>query len=56
MPPSPHTAAIAFRQGQIDALARTLFGSPALYSAEMRECLALRALVRAWSQYREDRV
>ena len=55
MPPSPHTAAIAFRQGQIDALARTLFGSPALYSAEMRECLALRALVRAWSQYREDR-
>ena len=39
MPPSPHTAAIAFRQGQIDALARTLFGSPALYSAEMRECV-----------------
>lgn len=55
MPPIAHTAAIAFRQGQIDALARILLASPALYSAEMRECLALRALVRAWSQYREDR-
>lgn len=55
MSPSPHTVAIAFRQGQIDALARTLFASPALYPAEMRQCLALRTLVRAWSQYREDR-
>src|SRR3546814_7933171 len=43
------------RQGQIDALARTLFASPALYPAEMRQCFALRTLVRAWSQYREDR-
>src|SRR3546814_6278302 len=55
MSPSPHTVAIAFRQGQIDALARTLFASPALYPAEMRQCFALRPLVRAWSQYREDR-
>lgn len=55
MPPIPHMNAIAFRQGQIDALARTLLASPALYSAEMRHCLALRTLVRAWSQYREDR-
>lgn len=55
MPPIAHTAAIAFRQGQIDALARTLLASPALYSAEMRQCLALRTLVRAWLQYREDR-
>ena len=55
MSPSPHTAAIAFRQGQIDALARTLFASPALYPAERRQCFALRTLVRAWSQYREDR-
>jgi hypothetical protein len=55
MSPSPHTVAIAFRQGQIDALARTLFASPALYPAEMRQCFALRTLVRAWSQYREDR-
>lgn len=50
-----HAAAIAFRQGQVDALARTLFASPALYPAEMRECFALRALQRAWDQYREDR-
>src|SRR3546814_17960780 len=28
---------------------------PALYPAEMRQCFALRTLVRAWSQYREDR-
>ena len=55
MPPSPHHAAIAFRQGQIDALARTLFASPALYAPEMRQCFALRSLQRAWSQYREDR-
>ena len=55
MPPIAHMNTIAFRQGQIDALARTLLASPALYSAEMRHCLALRTLVRAWSQYREDR-
>ena len=55
MPPIAHSNAIAFRQGQIDALARTLLASPALYSAEMRHCLALRTLVRAWLQYREDR-
>ena len=55
MPPSPHHVAIAFRQGQIDALARTLLASPALYTPEMRHCLALRTLVRAWSHYREDR-
>ena len=50
-----HSAAIAFRQGQVDALARTLFASPALYPAEMRECFALRSLQRTWDQYREDR-
>src|SRR3546814_15799812 len=55
MTPSPPTVAISFRQGLIDALARTLFASPALYPAEMRQCFALRTLVRAWSQYREDR-
>ena len=55
MPPIAHMNAIAFRQGQIDALARTLLASPALYSAEMRHCFALRTLVRAWLQYREDR-
>lgn len=55
MPPIAHSNAIAFRQGQIDALARTLLASPALYPSEMRHCLALRTLVRAWSQYREDR-
>lgn len=50
-----HSAAIAFRQGQIDSLARTLFASPALYPTEMRESFALRALQRTWDQYREDR-
>jgi hypothetical protein len=55
MPPIPHANAIAFRQGQIDALARTLLASPALYTAEMRDCLALRTLCRTWTQYREDR-
>ena len=46
---------IAENETAADALARTLLASPALYSAEMRHCLALRTLVRAWSQYREDR-
>ncbi|MGL3823697.1 hypothetical protein [Sphingopyxis sp. R3-92] len=55
MPPSPHNVAIAFRQGQVDALVRTLFASPALYPPEMRHCFALRSLQRAWDQYREDR-
>lgn len=50
-----HTAPLAFRRGQLDALSRTLLASPALYTAEMRECLALRTLARAWAQYREDR-
>ena len=50
-----HSTAIAFRQGQVDALARALFASPALYPTEMRESFALRALQRAWDQYREDR-
>lgn len=51
-----HEAAqIAFRNGQVDALARTLLASPALYTPEMRHSLALRWLSRAWSQYREDR-
>ena len=46
---------IAFRLGQVDALARTLLASPALYTPEMRTSLALRGLSRAWAQYREDR-
>jgi hypothetical protein len=50
-----HVAPLAFRRGQLDALARTLLASPALYTAEMRECLALRTLGRTWAQYREDR-
>lgn len=52
---APHTAPLAFRRGQLDALARTLLASPALYTPEMRECLALRTLGRTWAQYREDR-
>ena len=46
---------IAFRIGQIDALARCLLTSPALYTPEMRAALALRWLSRAWDQYRHDR-
>lgn len=46
---------IAFRLGQVDALAKTLLTSPALYSAEMRASLALHWLSRAWQQYRQDR-
>lgn len=49
------TAAITFRLGQIDALARTVLISPALTSPEMRASLALHWLSRAWDQYRKDR-
>ena len=52
---APDAHPIAFRLGQIDALARTLLASPALYPAEMRVSLSLRWLVRAWDQYRTDR-
>ena len=55
MRPADYAAPIAFRLGQIDALARTLLASPALYTAEMRASLGLRELARAWEQYREDR-
>lgn len=50
-----YAAPIAFRLGQLDALARTLLASPALTTAEMRASLALTWLARAWEQYREDR-
>lgn len=46
---------IAFRIGQIDALATCLLASPAVYSPEMRTALTLRWLSRAWEQYRKDR-
>ena len=46
---------IAFRIGQIDALARCLLASPTTYPAETRTALALRWLRRAWEQYRQDR-
>lgn len=46
---------IAFRIGQIDALAKCLLASPALYSPEMRASLALHWLSRTWEQYRKDR-
>jgi hypothetical protein len=46
---------IAFRLGQVDALAKTMLASPALYSPEMRASLALHWLNRAWQQYRQDR-
>ena len=50
-----HAGPIAFRLGQIDALARVVLASPALYTPEMRGSLALRWLSRAWDQYRQDR-
>ena len=50
-----HAEPIAFRLGQIDALAHALLASDTLYSPEMRASLALRWLTRAWAQYREDR-
>lgn len=46
---------IAFRLGQLDALARTLLASPALFSPGMRASFHLRCLARAWEQYRQDR-
>jgi hypothetical protein len=55
LPHSLDTIEIAYRAGQIDALARGLLASPVLYPAPLRQYLALRALVRAWAQYREDR-
>ena len=48
-----HTAPLAFRRGQLDALGRAWLSCPALYSAEMRAYLALRTLGRAWVQYCE---
>ena len=52
MKQSTDASPIAFRIGQIDALAKTLLASPALYSPEMRASLALRWLSRAWQQDR----
>ena len=46
---------IAFRLGQIDALARVALASDVLYTPEMRAAWALRGLGRAWAQYRTDR-
>lgn len=55
MPFDPAALPLAFRCGQLDALARTMVMSPTLYSAEMRHALGLRLLGLAWTQYREDR-
>lgn len=55
MPRDPSAVTIAFRCGQLDALARTLLASPAHYTPEMRQSLALRWLSRTWEQYRQDR-
>lgn len=57
-PPLPRpsdNADIAFRMGQIDALARFVLGSQTHYLPEMRTSLGMRTLSRAWAQYREDR-
>lgn len=51
----PYLSALAFRRGQLNALAQTHLSPSGLYTAELRHCLALRALSRTWSQYREDR-
>lgn len=47
--------ALAFRIGQLDTAHKMLLDSPALYSGELRDYLALRQLTRIWAQYREDR-
>jgi hypothetical protein len=46
---------LAFRLGQVDALSRSLYASPALYTPEMRQSVALHWLSRSWEQYRKDR-
>lgn len=51
----PHAVPIAFRLGQLDALARLLLGVGSLYPSDIQHCFGLMALSRAWSQYREDR-
>ena len=55
MPLAPAALPLAFRCGQLDALARTLLASPAFYPPELRQALGLRLLGNAWAQYREDR-
>lgn len=55
MPVTPAALPLAFRCGQLDALARTLLASPAFYPPELRQALGLRLLGSAWAQYREDR-
>lgn len=51
----PAALSLAFRCGQLDAVARTLLMSPTVYSPLMRHALGLRLLNLAWTQYREDR-
>lgn len=51
----PAALTLAFRRGQLDALAATHLAKGGLYTAEMQQTLALRLLGRAWQQYREDR-
>lgn len=51
----PHAVPIAFRLGQLDALAQLLLGAGSLYPTDIQHCFALMALTRAWAQYREDR-
>lgn len=46
---------IAFLQGQLHGLTQVVLASNALFPSELRACLALRTLDRAWQQYREDR-
>lgn len=55
MDPASTAGAIAFRIGQIDGLSRVALASETFYTPQMRSSLALRGLVRAWSQYRTDR-
>lgn len=47
--------AIAFRQGQVAALAQAQLGREGLFTPAMRAALALRLLSRAWAHYRQDR-
>lgn len=51
----PAAVEIAFRLGQIAALAQCHLAPDGLFTPEMRHALALRLLARAWAHYRQDR-
>lgn len=53
--PPLDTAEIAYRAGQVDALASVLLSPSSPSSSRLRQTIAVRALARSWAQYCEDR-